>query len=295
MDRMEQVRESIRIGARAARGPLCGFGLTYLLAVLTPWGRTLDSLSSHGRIGTDWSVRSADLTLLESISTGTILLAVTAVVVIGGLRGRWRLGVHSTIAVVGAILSAEVLKRLLPSQALGTGQWRWLSSGSFPSGHAVIVTSISLAVLSVSSDRWRRLLVGPLVAGTAIATTATVTVGWHRPSDVLGSLFLATAWHRAMGVRRPAERRLRTMLPRHSFRMSPAELPVRLPAGRATAWWLVACFLVLGGAAEGVLSDAMPGRVAPLAYLASLAVLLAGVLVTVVTAGRQVRPARLNG
>jgi acid phosphatase family membrane protein YuiD len=263
--------------------------LTYVLAALTPWGRTLDSLSAHGRTGTGWSVFSADLILLETISTGTILLAVIALVVVGGVRGRWRLGLRSTVAVLGAIACAELLKYLLPAMDRWHGTWDWPHAGSFPSGHAVVVTSISLAVLSVSSARWRRLLVGPLVAATAIATTATVTVGWHRPSDVLGSFFLATAWHRAMGVRRPAERRLRAMLPRPSRRATPAEIPVRLAAGPATAWWLGACFLVLGGAAEGVLTHATPGRLAPLAYLGSLAVLLAAALITVVAGPGQVR------
>jgi len=286
------VVEHLRESARAAAVPIGGLALTYLLAVLTPWGRTLDSLSLYGRHGTGWSVRAADLLVLEAISVVTLTLALIALVLVSGLRGRWQLGLRSTAAVIGAILSAEVLKWVLPSHDQWTGEWSWLSGGSFPSGHAVTVTSISLAVLSISSDNWRRRLVGPLVAGTAIATTATVTVGWHRPSDVLGSLFLATAWHRAMRADQPADRRLRTMLPRGSRpRTVAARLQDRLPSAQTATWWAGACTLILGAALEGALTEIRYGGIAAMAYLCSLAVLLAAVLVTIALALRPV-PAR---
>src|SRR4051794_24816436 len=197
--------EHVRVGARAAAVSIAGLALTYVVALLTPWGRALDSLSSNGRSGTRWSVQAADLMVLETITVATLALALTALVVVSGLRGRWQLGLRSTAATLAAIGSAEVLKHILPRYNEWTGGWTVGHGGSFPSGHAVVVTSISLAVLSISTDRWRRRLVGPLVAGTAIVTTATVTVGWHRPSDVLGSLFLATAWHPALRAGEPAD------------------------------------------------------------------------------------------
>lgn len=276
--------EHLRTSARVAAVPIGGLALTYLLAVLTPWGRTLDSLSLYGRISTGWSMRTADLIVLEMISVVTLALALVVIAVVGGARGRWQLALRSTVAVVGAILSAEVLKLMLPSPDQVTGGF---IAGSFPSGHAVVVTSISLAALSISSDSWRRRLVGPLVACTAIATTATVTLGWHRPSDVLGSLLLATAWHRAMRADQPAERRLRTMLPRTTL----AWLHDRLPTTRTAIWWAGACTLILGAALEGALTGARYGMLATLAYLCSLAVLLAAVLVTIAVAPKPV-PAR---
>jgi hypothetical protein len=202
------------------------------------------------------------------------------------------LGLRATAAVVGAILTTESLKYLLPSVDHWTGQWRWLTGGSFPSGHAVVVASIALAVLSISSDAWRARLVGPLAAWTAIATTATVTVGWHRPGDVVGSFFLATAWHRALGAGQPVERRLRTMLPRPDLRGATSRRLTAAPSAVAfasspgspantAAWWAGACFLVLGAAVEGVLSGRTLGDTAPIAYLAGLAVLLAGAGITV--------------
>jgi hypothetical protein len=283
------MRWLIRERARAAAGPLGGLALSYAFFVLTPWGRAFDSLSVHGRNASGWSARSADLALLETISTGTLIAALVAVVLIAGLRGRWMVGVGAGAAVLGGVLSSELLKFVLPNIDHQTGQWHWLSIGSFPSGHAVIVTSISLAVLSISSDRWRRRLIGPLVAWTAIAATATVTVGWHRPGDVVGSLFLATAWHRALTVGQLKERRLRAMLPSASVSSSPAVL-----------WWAGACTLVLGAAVRGALRDPsgelygpFSGSVAPFVYLLALALLLAGVAVTMI-ANDDPRATRLS-
>jgi hypothetical protein len=276
------VKASIRASATAAAGPICGLAATYVVCALTPWGRHLDLLAADGRFSTNHTVRMADQILLETISTATVLLALATLIVVGGLRGRWQLALRSTTAVLGALATAEVLKHLLPSEQEWDGRWRWLSPGSFPSGHAVIVTSITLAVLSVSSPAWRRRLVGPLVAGTAIAATATVTVGWHRPGDVVGSFFLATAWHRALGVRRPADLRLRAMLPRPAWSGLLSWRPAAL-------WWVLACAIVLGAAAEGVLAG-HEGRRAPFTYLVSLAVLLAGALITVARSAR-LRPA----
>jgi membrane-associated phospholipid phosphatase len=271
------MRDSIRAGARAAAGPILGLVLTYVLIAFTSWGRRFEALAFAGRQGTGPTVRSADLLLLETISTATVLLAVVALVVVGLLRGRWQLALRNTVAVLGAVVSAEVLKYTLPSRNQWSGQWQWASTGSFPSGHAVIVTSIALAVLSVSPDAWRRLLVGPLVACTSIATTATVTVGWHRPGDVIGSFFLATAWHRALTARQRGDRR-------H---------PITVPTGWTLVCWGPAAGLVLGAAVDGVRTNlAASGRQTAASYLIALTFLLVGALITIVVPPRpDPRPA----
>ena len=167
----------MRDGARAAAWPALGLAVTYVVAVLIPLGRRLDSVSVHGRFGATDGARAADLWLLEAISVTTLVLALAAVVLVGGVNGRWRRGLRASLATFGAVVSAEVLKHLLPGTSQWTGEWTWLTGGTFPSGHTAVAASVSLAVLSVCSAPWRRLLVGPLVAGTAITATATVTVG----------------------------------------------------------------------------------------------------------------------
>jgi membrane-associated phospholipid phosphatase len=286
------VIERMRGAARAAAWPAAGLAVTYVAAVLTPLGRRLDQVSVHGRFGASWGARAADLWLLETISVTSLVLALAAVVLVGGLNGRWRLGLRAALATFGAVISAEVLKYLLPGTNLWTGEWSWMTGGTFPSGHTAVAASVSLAILSVCSGLGRRLLVGPLVAGTAITATATVTVGWHRPSDVLAGLFLAAAWHRALSAGLPAEQRLRSMLPVRRDRgpaQEPAPAGPRRP-GRVVGavgvmtglWWAGACVLVLGVGMNGLLRSVRFGELAPLAYAGSLAVLLAGALGTIV-------------
>ena len=300
---------TIRARAKAAAGPLCGFVVVYWFFALTRWGRALDLLTFHGRSGTGFHVRRADAVLLDTISTGTVLLALATLVVIGGLRGRRRLALRCTAAVLGAVESAEVLKHLLPSLNFWDQRWRWLNTGSFPSGHTAVVTSISLAVLSVSSPAWRQRLVGPLVAGTAIASTALVTNAWHRPSDVLGSFFLATAWHRALVVpglvdrepvgsepvgsekigSEPVGREPAAAGPWRLVRRRPfgVRLVGELPSEPATIWWTATCVLVLGAAVDGILTHPQYSRRAAVVYFGALAVLLLGSLITIVIASAR--------
>jgi membrane-associated phospholipid phosphatase len=277
---------------KAAAWPMAGFAVTYVLFQIAPWGRNFDLLSVHGRQGAGWRVRIADRLLLETISVATIAVVLLVVLVVAARRGRGREGMWSAGAVVGAILSVEILKPLLPGTAGRTGEWRWLTSqGSFPSGHSVIAAALTLAVLSVVSDRWRPVLVGPMLAWTAVAAAATVTLGWHRPSDVLGSFFLATAWHRACTCGRPAQRRLRAMLP--STTAARERLSVAgVPAVPAVLWWGLACLLVLGAGVHGVLRGESVGHVPALAYLTSLTLVLAGAGLTV--AAMRPTPVRVN-
>lgn len=276
-------------GLRAAALPLSGLALIYAIFALTPWGRRFDVLASHGRWAAGWKVRRADLALLETMSAVTVAIALLVLILIAVSRGRWQLGLRAAMAVAGALASAEMLKHLLPSLQPWTGDWRWLTAGSFPSGHSVIVTSLALATLTICSDRWRHILAGPLVAWTAVAITGTVTLGWHRPSDVIGSLFLATAWHRACSLKRPAGHRLASVLHRsaHPARMS--GLIDRVPNPSALAWWALACLLVVGAAADGIIDTGTtatwqepgPGRVTALAYVVALGLLVMGAGLTV--------------
>jgi membrane-associated phospholipid phosphatase len=62
---------------------------------------------------------------------------------------------------------------------------------SFPSGHTAIAMGVMVGLVLVVPHRWR----WPVVAVTAPWAigmgVATVTVGWHRPSDTIGSDLIA--------------------------------------------------------------------------------------------------------
>jgi hypothetical protein len=143
--------------------------------------------------------------------------------------------------VVGAVLSAELLKRVLPFDPMPTRAGEAVTSGSFPSGHSAIAAALALAVAATVGPRVARLWWGPLVAWVSLVAAATVAAGWHRPSDAVGGVLLAVVWHTAL-------------VPRTTS-VAPAVVPGR-ERGASTSvggipgwrWWGAMCAVILIGA-----------------------------------------------
>jgi hypothetical protein len=94
----------------------------------------------------------------------------------------------------GSTVSAELLKRVvLERPMLAVPDERGVVA-SFPSGHTAVAMSLALAAVLVAPRRLRGVVA---VAGGAYAVAigeGVVITGWHRPSDVLASYLLCTAW-----------------------------------------------------------------------------------------------------
>jgi PAP2 superfamily protein len=112
-----------------------------------------------------------------------------------GLLARWRRG-ERRVAVVGlgtiggAVVTAEILKRVLAARA---GVPHFFAQG-YPSGHTTTAFATSLAWAWMTPSRRR---VGPAVVAagyTAFVAAGVVVDGWHLPSDVAGALGLTAAW-----------------------------------------------------------------------------------------------------
>jgi membrane-associated phospholipid phosphatase len=168
----------------------------YLLLVLTPIGQSWDDAALVGRLRERAADRAEVGRFLRSIDTVTLLLMVVVVVAVGLVRRRARLALLAGGAFVAAVVSAELLKAVLPRPAYGT-ELAILASkdyDTYPSGHATIATGFVLAVVLVAGNRWRPWvgLLGMVWAGSI--ATGVVAAGWHRPSDAIGGVALATAW-----------------------------------------------------------------------------------------------------
>jgi hypothetical protein len=95
--------------------------------------------------------------------------------------------------VLGANVATQVLKQgLLTRPAMvGVGNEEgW--GNSFPSGHTTVAMSLVVAAMLVFPPGRRLWAVIPLAFYASAIGMATVTAGWHRPSDVVGALLLAT-------------------------------------------------------------------------------------------------------
>lgn len=283
-----RARARIRAAATAACLPLVLGGSVYWLFVILPWGRGLDHVAFVGRLSAGRHLLGASRLLLDAISVPLVAVALAALIWWGRRFGRLREGLLSTAAVAGAAVSAEALKVLLPAATRDGSVVSLSGSGSFPSGHATIAAALALAFLAQSPAPGRSRWTGPAVAWTVVVAIATVTAGWHRPSDAVGGILLAVTWHRAVwaaaGARREGVRQLESPQVQHGrgALTRPGQASFQGPVGRWAVgwgpwrWWAVVAaaeltVLMLPSPAESAWEAAAVGH-----YLAVALVLLAG-------------------
>ena len=171
------------------------FGLIYLLAVHTTLGQEWDDIAVLERITAGEQRVDRAKEILDNIRIGSIVLALGVLLAIGLWRKRLRAGITAVLTFSGTILLAEIFKSVLPRQELTSYDALTIFRGlnTFPSGHATIATASVLALIVVSSARARPWIALVGVIWAAAATWATLAAGWHRPSDTIGGILLATA------------------------------------------------------------------------------------------------------
>jgi hypothetical protein len=151
----------------------------YVIAVLTPTGQAME----------DSILRSVDgETLLQSgsaldaISPSALLLVVGVTMLVAFARRRPGAALQAGALVVGATVTTQVLKIVVPRPEL-TGD---VYANSFPSGHTTVAVAAMFAVLTAFGRRSRPVVYVVATAFAAIVAEQTVAYGWHRCSDVVG-------------------------------------------------------------------------------------------------------------
>ena len=224
---------------------MAGLAALYLLAVRTGLGQHLDDDALLGR-SLNPRVQHAASRLLRSIDVSSLVVVGGAIVLLALARARLRLAAAAAALMVGATGTAEGLKHVLPRPEL-TGPDR-LPIPSYPSGHTTVAASLALGLVLVLPGRWRA---PAALAGTAYASAvgvATVTAGWHRPSDVVGGFLVTVAWAAVIGAVLVARARVTTAA------------PVDRRAARRSAHVVVAV-LALAAVLVGALGVAVAGMV----------------------------------
>lgn len=261
----------------AALGYLLVLAATAVAFVGTPGGQWLD-----GRLvprvywdGADTgrtALMSPALRLLYLLEDPRVLAALIACVLLTGALSR---RVWAAIAGIAALLCSAggslVLKAAVPRPDLGVAG----STGhnSFPSGHAAAATGLLLAFVLALPGRARWWLAAPGALAAWAVGAAAMIAGWHRLSDVLGSVALASAScclaAGALAYLRGG--RARTA-PARTVPPEPAP-PGTAPADAAApdAGWLLPASLVAaaGTAAVSVAAAALPVAAAPALALAA--------------------------
>ena len=135
--------------------------------------------------------------VLQTISIGSLALGGLGLAFVGVLRNRWRLALAVLASVVGAVVTTELLKKvILPRPDLATDQLYHVNS--LPSGHTTVATALAAGLVLVVAHRYRlaAVIVGALYAGGV--GVSNVVLAAHRPSDVVAGYAVAIGW--AAGV-----------------------------------------------------------------------------------------------
>lgn len=126
--------------------------------------------------------------LLWVVSVPSLLVCAVIVLVIAVRRRRGVDGVRAVALLAAANVLGQVLKKLV----LVREPTLLSLHNTYPSGHMIAFASVAVALGMVLPAAVHR--VYWVIAGIVLAVVAIELVhyGWHRPSDVLGSLLLVT-------------------------------------------------------------------------------------------------------
>jgi len=181
-------------------------GLLYLFFVCTRLGQRIDDAAVDGRSSlTPAQVAEAD-DLLQTVDIASVVLLGGAVALVAVARGRLLLGVAAVALIGAANLTTQAMKAVLPRSDLVPGRAELIIGQSMPSGHTTVAASIVVAAVLVAPRRLRGpvAVVGALYA--AAVGVATLTAGWHRPSDAVAAFAVVVAWGAAAAWLVAAER-----------------------------------------------------------------------------------------
>lgn len=120
----------------------------------------------------------------------TVLVGIALAALIAAVRRRRRDLATVLVATPAAILATQIFKNVAPRPRLVVSRD---FDPSFPSGHFAVATAIALALLIVVPRAWLKWCAPALLGWTAMIGAGVQSMGWHRPSDVVGSALLVAA------------------------------------------------------------------------------------------------------
>jgi membrane-associated phospholipid phosphatase len=163
-------------------------------------GQLLDTVALTGnRIG-QARVEGLVDTVLNTMSGLSLAIATAVVGFIALIRRRIAVAFGAILLIVGANVTTQVLKQVIYRPEVGVDLERAAAGNSLPSGHATIAASVAVAVMLVLPARLRGVggMLGALL--TAVVGVATLSAGWHRPSDAVAALLIVGAWTCVAGL-----------------------------------------------------------------------------------------------
>ncbi|MDG4757227.1 MULTISPECIES: phosphatase PAP2 family protein [unclassified Micromonospora] len=176
------------------------FLAVWRVAVHTGIGQWVDTVALTGnRIGQDRIDGPVDR-ILNAMSVVSLLAATAVIGFIALIRGRIALAITATLLIAGANVSSQLLKYGLNRPDYGLDPERAAVGNSLPSGHTAVAASVAVALVLVLPRKVRA--VGAFLGAgyAAVAGVATLSAGWHRPSDAVAAYLLVGVWAALAGL-----------------------------------------------------------------------------------------------
>ncbi|MEH1028566.1 phosphatase PAP2 family protein [Micromonospora profundi] len=218
------------------------FLAVWRVAVHTGIGQWVDTVALTGnQIGQDRIDGPVDR-LLNAMSVVSLLAATAMIGFIALIRGRIALAVTATLLIAGANVTTQLLKYGLARPDYGIDPERAGVGNSLPSGHTAVAASVALALMLVLPRKVRA--AGAFIGATyaAAAGVATLSAGWHRPSDAVAAYLVVGVWAALAGlVLLVTQREQAEVAPGDAHRVASAVLGVAgvlalIVCGLALAW-----------------------------------------------------------
>jgi membrane-associated phospholipid phosphatase len=179
---------------------VAGLVAVWLFFVRSEHGQLLDTVALAGnRIG-HTRVQSAVDTVLNTMSVLSLVIATAVIGFIGLIRRRVAVAFGAMLLIVGANVTTQLLKQGIDRPHLGVDLAREAAGNSLPSGHTTTAAAVAVALLLVLPVRVRGAggMLGALLA--AVVGIATLSAGWHRPSDAVAALLVVGVWACVAGL-----------------------------------------------------------------------------------------------
>jgi membrane-associated phospholipid phosphatase len=177
-----------------AAGQAVAFLAVWRFFVTTEHGQLLDTIALAGNSIGFHRIDGLVDTTLNAMSVVSLAVATAVIGFIALIRGRVLLAVVAMLLIVGANATTQLFKYAITRPDLGVDSARAAAGNSLPSGHTTVAASVAIALILVLPSRVRAAgaVVGVLYA--ALAGVATLSAGWHRPSDAIAALLITGAW-----------------------------------------------------------------------------------------------------
>nr|WP_230416174.1 phosphatase PAP2 family protein [Micromonospora tarapacensis] len=163
-------------------------------------GQWIDTVALTGnQIGRNHIDEPVDR-ILNAMSVVSLLAVTVMIGFIALIRGRIALAVAATLLIAGANVTTQLLKYGLTRPDYGVDPERMYVGNSLPSGHTTVAASVAVALVLVLPPKVRAFAAVIGAGYAATAGVATLSAGWHRPSDAVAAFLVVGVWGALAGL-----------------------------------------------------------------------------------------------